>query len=228
MKATVLNTLKAAAAVLAAVAAMACGNEQKSEDGPFAKNKRGGYIRMINLTENRATLNFGPRQFFVADPSVATSFALYRPGLHDSEIRFDGAGTPLTPALEVKPEQTLSIYLAGASQDGVILIPDDPRSAKASKVNVRLVNLTGKPVKARGKGVDFASEDRGASETREIEPGPATLTFESNEIPPVDFDGAAGRAYTVLLYGSGNKVKALVIEAGAPMQTAEGGASASG
>lgn len=216
-------SIAAGLAVLAL--SLGCSGEEEPAKGPFSASRKGGYLRLINLSSTPASLNFGERQFFATPPATATSFALYRPGSHPAEVM--ASGKPQMVSLEVASGQTLTIFVLSDTKEPVRIVKDDPRHGVEGQAMARLTNFTRESLSAMDGKAKLEAAAGSSSEPSSILPGKKTLRLDPSG-ESITVDAVAGRAYVIVAYLEQGKVRTLVAESGAPMQTAEGGASASG
>lgn len=218
--------LLAACLALAGALLAGCGKsaEQKAAD-IWASRKKGGFIRLVNLSDGHAQLMFGPRQFTQAAPGTATPYALYRPGSHDAKV-IVGGGKTVDVKLEVESDKPTALYLLAGGQ--TVQLGGDRVKADEGESSVRLVNFSGKDASLSVQGISAKLEaaSQGGSSVEKAPTGTHKVTIEGG--PSLDVNFEPGNSYALILYPKNGKTECLVAISTRKMEMQSQGASAAG
>lgn len=210
-----------------------CGCASSPEDKAakiLANRKKGGYIRLVNLSDSHARLMFGPRQFTQSAPDQGTPYSLYSPGSHDAQLM---SGTPekaIDFKLDVQSDQTAAIYLLEAGQPKTAVITGDDVRAPDDASSIRLVNLAGGPLSLSiSSGGDALKAEPGkGSSVKPMAAGTHSLKISGDVALDIEQELVAGTAYSVIVYTRKGKPEFLVLGSNRKQEMQTQGASAAG
>lgn len=211
-------------------AALGCSSTPESKAQQIVANrKKGGHLRLVNLSDQNVRLMFGPRQFTQAAPGEGTPYSLYRPGSHEAQLIVGPPDRTHTIKIEISSGTATAIYLLNATDGTTKVVHGDEVRASEAGSSLRLVNLTESPtqVMAESGGINLSAEARNASQVAKLAAGQVKLSVKDH---PLSLDQAfeAGTAYSLVLYRKGGKTEYLLLESSQKQEIQAQGASPSG
>lgn len=218
---------KVAAFLVAAIGLAGCG---PSSDTPEVKAPpRGGYIRVVNLTETPVSYTINGQTGLQINPESAGAFTLARPN-RESEIALNNGLPPIK--VPVASEATHSVLVYSGSGGAMTAVVDgDPRNPK-DKTGIEF--RVSSPVDVQGAvvtiaGMDIALQGK-TSEVVSLKAGKHTAVLKINgtEVGSAEVDAQSGRAFSGLIVPKGDGFSFVVSWNNPPMQANIEGASAAG
>lgn len=221
--------LSAAFALAFLLVGTGCGQSEEDRIAKILANrKKGGHIRLVNLSESNTRLMFGPRQFTQAAPGESTPYALYSPGDHDAQVMAGEPEKSYAVKLSVQSEGTSTLYFLEAKTGRYLVLGGDEVRAPDDAASVRLVNLTKEPVRMNsGDGkIDLSADAEAGSEIAKTSPGPIALNIGSDMKVEAELEDAS--AYCVVVFAKDGRLDHVVLKSNRKMEMQSEGASPSG
>ncbi len=218
---------KFAVLLVAALALAGCG---PSSDTPEVKAPpRGGYVRVVNLTETPVTYTINGQTGLKVNGESAGVFTLARPN-RDAEIALDNGLPPVKVTVGSEATHSVVVYNGGNGATAVV-VDGDPRNPKdKSGIEFRVsspVDVAGAVVTIAG--MDIALQGK-SSEVVSLKAGKHTAVLKINgtEVGSAEVDAQAGRTFSGIIVPKGNGYGFIVAWNNPPMQASIEGASAAG
>ncbi|HRK21240.1 MAG TPA: hypothetical protein PLX06_05500 [Fimbriimonadaceae bacterium] len=206
-----------------------CSGESEDKAAKIVANrKKGGYIRLVNLSDASARLMFGPRQLTQAEPGIGTPFSLYRPGTHKAQIMVGKPEKAVNVTLEIESDRATAIYLLDSAGKTAILHGDEVRASESAS-SVRLVNLTSSAAELDMGAIGvLTAEPGGGSESKPASAGAQSWKGKNGLVLEMAPTLEAGTAYVVVLYSKGGKTHHTMLESSRKQEIQAQGASPAG
>ncbi len=216
-------------AVLFATALVVAGCGPSSDTPEVKAPPRGGYLRVVNLTETPVSYTVNGQTGLKVNPESAGAFTLARPN-REAEIALDNGLPPVK--VNVGSEATHSVVLYNGSGGATTIVVDgDPRNPKdktgiefrvSSPVDVAgaVVTIAGMDIALQGKSSEIISLKAGKHT--------AVLKINGTEVGSAEVDAQAGRTFSGLIIPKGDGYGFVVAWNNPPMQASIEGSSAAG